>query len=162
MRYSRLCSVLALAIMPLLAGCGGGSNSAGPTAVPATGTPSAAPTSLAPSTAAPGPGCRPATTDGNGGPYPASASSDCTGKKLVEVDMVSDPQTTGGFSPSNITISAGTTVKFVWKSGGHNLSPWHAGIEDVGFTFSKTFESAGDYPYQCQVHPGQNGIIHVK
>jgi plastocyanin len=81
---------------------------------------------------------------------------------MVEVDIVSDPKTTGGFSPSNITISAGTTVTWVWKSGGHNLAPFHTSIEDTGYRFSKTFASPGDYPYQCQVHPGQNGVVHVQ
>jgi plastocyanin len=106
--------------------------------------------------------CVPAATDGNGGPYPAASSSNCTGKKFVEVDVVDDPKTVGGFSPSNITVSAGTSVKFVWKSSGHNLSPFHNGIEASGFTFSRVFDKRGDYPYSCQVHPGQNGVVHVK
>jgi plastocyanin len=67
----------------------------------------------------------------------------------------------GGFSPSNITVSRGTTVRFVWKSSGHNLSPFHTQIEAEGYVFSKTFDVAGRYAYSCQVHPGQNGVITV-
>jgi plastocyanin len=80
----------------------------------------------------------------------------------VEVDVIADPKTTGGFSPSNITISAGTTVTWVWKAGGNNLAPFHTAIEDAGYRFSKTFTTPGDYPYQCQLHPGQNGVVHVQ
>jgi plastocyanin len=75
---------------------------------------------------------------------------------------VDDPQTTGGFAPSNITISVGTTVRFVWKSSGHNLSPFHDDIEAAGYVISKQFNAPGVYSYSCQVHPGQNGVVHVQ
>jgi plastocyanin len=140
-------AVLTLIALPLLAGCGGGSGSAG-----------RAPTPTPP---AHSPGCVPDPGDGRGGPYPSSVTSLCTGAKLVEVDVIADLKLGGGFSPSNITISAGTTVLFVWKSGGHNLHPFHDQIEDGGFTFRKTFSRPGAYAYDCQIHPGQNGIIHV-
>ncbi len=141
----RALAVLLLGSLPLLAGCGGSAGSAtpAPTAVPR------------------GARCVPAATDGQGGPYPASSSSQCTGAKLVEVDVVSDPKLGGGFSPSNITINAGTTVLFVWKSGGHNLHPFHDQIEDGGYTLRRAFPKRGDYPYECQIHPGQYGMIHV-
>jgi len=152
MRYDvirrRAIAALALGLIPLLAGCGGGSS---------------APAAPAPtSTAAPRPpGCAPANTDGQGGPYPAAVSSRCTGLRQVEVDVISDPKIGGGFSPSNITISAGTTVLFVWKSGGHNLHPFQDQIQDTGYTLRRNFPTKGDYSYECQIHPGQNGIIHV-
>jgi plastocyanin len=145
------CCCLAL----FLAGCGGGGSASPP---PPTATPGAIQTPLAP----PGAGCTAATTDGNGGPYPAATSSICTGQKAVEVDVIADPKTTGGFSPSNITISAGATVTWVWKAGGANLAPFHTAIEDVGFRFSKTFATPGTYPYQCQLNAGQLGIVHVQ
>jgi plastocyanin len=89
-------------------------------------------------------------------------SSNCTNKKIVDVDVIDDPKTIGGFSPSNVTVSAGTTVKFVWKSSGHNLNPFHTGIEASGYVFSKLFDKPGQYAYNCQVHPGQNGVVYVK
>lgn len=142
----RVLGVLALGAMLLLAGCGGGSS--GQASPPPTTVPHPA-------------GCVPAATDGQGGPYPAASSSSCTGVKLVEVDVVPDPKIGGGFSPSNITISAGTTVLFVWKSGGHNLHPFQDQIQDSGYTLRHTFVKRGDYPYECQIHPGQYGIVHV-
>ena len=149
-RVTLLCFAAVFAIA--LAGCGGSS-------------PSAAPPTIAPSatsgTAALG-GCVPSSTDGNGGPYPAAISGDCTRRRTVEVDIVSDPKTIGGFSPSNIKVSVGTVVEFVWKSSGHNLSPFHTGIEDTGYVFRKTFNAPGEFDYACQVHPGQNGVIFVR
>lgn len=143
----RAIAALTLGLIPLLAGCGGSS-------APAASRPTA--------TVAPRPpGCVPANTDGQGGPYPAAVSSRCTGLRQVEVDVISDPKIGGGFSPSNITISAGTTVLFVWKSGGHNLHPFQDQIQDTGYTLRRSFPTKGDYSYECQIHPGQNGIIHV-
>jgi plastocyanin len=151
--------VLCLAAVPLmatLAGCGGSSDNAGQAApqTPAGQTPTPFPS--------PVPGCVAAATDGHGGPYPAAVSSDCRGHKSVEVDIVNDPKMVGGFSPSNVTISPGTVVEFVWKSSGHNLSPFHTEIEDTGFIYRKTFDHAGVYTYSCQVHPGQNGVVFVR
>jgi len=154
MHFRRLLAGLFLCMTPFLAGCGSSSSSGAP---PPTATPGMTPV-RAPTSG----GCLPAKTDGNGGPYPAAISSSCTGMKAVEVDIVSDPKITGGFAPSNITISRGTTVTWVWKSGGHNLAPFHTAIEDTGFRYSQTFTTRGDYQYQCQVHPGQYGIVHVK
>jgi plastocyanin len=135
-----------------LAGCGSSSDIATPTAnVPSA---TAGTAVLA--------GCAPASTDGSGGPYPAAASSDCTRRKTVEVDIVDDPKTIGGFSPSNVKVSPGTVVVFVWKSSGHNLSPFHTDIEDTGFIYRKTFDKTGEYDFNCQVHPGQNGVIFVR
>jgi len=163
MTGSPIASAFALGMCALLAGCGGsGSSSPPPTVAPTATAMTVVPSPTANTGSASGPGCLPATTDSNGGPYPAATSSDCTGNKTVEVDIVPDPKLNGGFSPSNITIAKGTTVTWVWKSGGHNLHPFHDGIEDMGFKISKTFDTAGAYPYACQVHPGQSGIVHVR
>lgn len=152
----RMFLVLCCCCMALfLAGCGGSSTASPPSP---TATPVATQTPLALVTG----GCTAATTDGNGGPYPAATSSSCTGQKAVEVDVIADPKTTGGFSPSNITISTGTTVTWIWKAGGANLAPFHTTIEDVGYRFSKTFTTPGTYPYECQLNAGQLGIVHVR
>ncbi|MGH2410545.1 MAG: hypothetical protein ACRDGS_09275, partial [Chloroflexota bacterium] len=131
MRYvlirRHLLATLALGLIPLLAGCGSGSSAP------------AAPAVLTPTAVLRSPGCAPANTDGQGGPYPAAVSSRCTGLRQVEVDVITDPKLGGGFSPSNITISAGTTVIFVWKSGGHNLHPWQDQIQDTGYTLRRNF-----------------------
>ena len=139
----------AASILVSLAGCGSSSS----TTAPAQTAPAASTitTGLAPAA-----DCVPAPTDGHGGPYPAAVSSECSRRKTVEVDIVNDPKTVGGFSPSNVTVSPGTVVDFVWKSSGHNLSPFHDQIEDTGYVYRRTFNRAGEYDYSCQIHSGQN------
>lgn len=61
-----------------------------------------------------------------------------------------------------LTVSAGTTVTWVWKSGGHNIdvgsqpngANWdgHDAIEDAGFTYQHTFDVQGTYHYWCDPH----------
>ncbi len=69
-------------------------------------------------------------------------------------------QQTGG---STTTITAGTTVQWVWVSGLHSTTSgtcgtvctpdgvWDSGIGS-GMTFSHTFNQAGTFPYFCKVH----------
>ena len=78
------------------------------------------------------------------------------------------------FSPASLTVTAGTTVTWVWKGDGHALdsgtgcSPDSAfssgGIKNTGFTMTHTFNTAGTYPFFCGVHCGSNmkGTITVQ
>lgn len=72
------------------------------------------------------------------------------------------------FEPAEVQISPGDTIRWVWESGGHNVSPesgdWgHQPIENQGFTYEHTFESAGENPYVCTPHAsaGMEGVIMV-
>lgn len=61
-----------------------------------------------------------------------------------------------------LTVEAGATVTWVWRSNTHNIvvdsqpegADWsgHEPIEDAGFTFEYTFEVPGEYHYFCQPH----------
>lgn len=95
------------------------------------------------------------------------------GTKVVEVgpggDFVFSPGT-----DAPLEISTGTTVRFVWKSGGHNVhvdsqpdgAGWegHASVEDAGFEFEHTFGVAGEYHYWCEPHrsAGMVGDVTVE
>ena len=64
---------------------------------------------------------------------------------------------------STTTITAGTTVQWVWVSGFHSTTSgtcgtvctadgiWDSGAGG-GMTFSHTFNQAGTFPYFCTVH----------
>ncbi len=78
------------------------------------------------------------------------------------------------FSPSNVTVSPGDTVTWVWQEGPHSSTSeatsgpevWDSGILGPGANFAHTFQSAGDHPYYCVVHsfPGgtmMNGLVRV-
>ena len=77
------------------------------------------------------------------------------------------------FIPTGCWIDPGTTVTFEWVTGGHNVvyesTPsgasvsGHEPIEDEGFTFETTYETAGIYKYFCDPHRqlGMLGAIAV-
>lgn len=72
------------------------------------------------------------------------------------------------YEPAEVQIETGGTVRWVWESGGHNVSPeegdWgHEPLEDQGFTYEHTFEQAGEYPYVCTPHAsaGMEGTVIV-
>src|SRR4051812_15338965 len=67
------------------------------------------------------------------------------------------------FSPSSVTIHPGDQVRWTFGSGGHSTtsgSPgqpngiWDSGIRNQGATFTRTFNSAGTFPYYCVPHGG--------
>ncbi len=76
------------------------------------------------------------------------------------------------FSPNELTISAGDTVKFV----NGELPPHNMVVKDHpelshtdlafmgGESFEVTFPESGDYEFQCDPHAGagMTGIIHVQ
>src|SRR6266403_2062728 len=89
-----------------------------------------------------------------GYPKPASATT---------VDVTVGPSGNLVFSPSSVTIHPGDQVKWTWSSSGHSTtsgSPglpngiWDSGIHNAGATFTRTFNSAGTFPYYCTPHGG--------
>jgi LPXTG-motif cell wall-anchored protein len=71
------------------------------------------------------------------------------------------------FSPATVTIQVGDTV--VWTNNGaqpHTSTSdsgiWDSGIVNAGGSFSRTFSSAGSFPYHCNVHPIMTGTVVVQ
>lgn len=71
------------------------------------------------------------------------------------------------FSPTSITVSAGSTVH--WKNldgEPHTVSgieaPFRSGALDQNDTFTFTFSKPGTYRYACSIHPQMVGTITVK
>ena len=80
------------------------------------------------------------------------------------------------FEPAELTITPGTTVRWVWDSNNHNVVPqsqpegesWGGeGSEgttfDSGHEYTHTFETLGTYEYVCTPHAsaGMEGSIEV-
>jgi plastocyanin len=81
------------------------------------------------------------------------------------------------FSPNDVTINAGDTVRWTWMTGGHSTTsttapggctaggadPWDSMVQNVGFIFDHPFNTAGDYSYKCIPHCGMGmvGIVRV-
>jgi len=102
----------------------------------------------------------------------AAAQQSPSGGPSVEVDLVDYEFDPGTNSP--LTIPPGTTVKFVWKTGGHNIhvdsqpsgANWQGNesIENAGYSTSFTFTVEGTYHFWCVPHKslGMVGDIQVK
>lgn len=68
------------------------------------------------------------------------------------------------FQPVDLSVSAGDTVTWEWQGNiPHNVKGdgFESEIQDEG-TFNHTFDSAGEYAYECTVHPGMEGTITVQ
>ena len=87
-------------------------------------------------------------------PKPASATT---------FDVTVGPNFELVFSPSSVTIHPGDQVRWTFSSSGHSTtsgSPgqpngiWDSGIRNQGATFTRTFNSAGTFPYYCVPHGG--------
>lgn len=75
------------------------------------------------------------------------------------------------FSPSSVSINRGDTV--LWKNNGYvghdvygtrpsaYFKSGPPGGMGNGDTYSKTFKSAGSFPYVCRVHSGMEGRVVV-
>lgn len=86
------------------------------------------------------------------------------------------------FSPQTLTIPVGATVTWIWASSGHNVVSGTGGTADnkfcspndtscastptsnAGTMYSRTFTSAGSFPYFCKPHvlSGMTGTIIVQ
>src|SRR5215472_8772047 len=72
------------------------------------------------------------------------------------------------FDPASVTITTGDQVKWTWDSNFHSTksgSPgmpsnlWDSGIQNTGATFTRTFNTAGTFPYYCITHGGCCGMV---
>ena len=106
--------------------------------------------------------------DSEGSSEPEPTENDSQAQRVVI-----GPDGQLGYEPEMLRIEPGTTVEFVWDSGGHNLVPvaqpedasWE-GVEDLhsaGFTYQHTFEVPGTYEFVCEPHEVAipNGVIEV-
>jgi plastocyanin len=71
------------------------------------------------------------------------------------------------FSPSSITVSINTTVKWTNKdSMAHTVTAddgtFDSGTVSAGGTYSHTFTKAGTFGYHCAIHSGMTGTVIVQ
>lgn len=74
------------------------------------------------------------------------------------------------FDPADVTISPGTTIRWVAQAGGHTVTPdghsqWSEAVfTAAGQTFEVTFNSTGTFNYYCDPHRslGMTGVIRVQ
>lgn len=74
------------------------------------------------------------------------------------------------FSPSSITVSVGATVTWAnndtldhtVSSTGASPVSFDSGIVPPGYTYTRTFDTAGTYTYKCNLHPDMTGTVIVQ
>jgi plastocyanin len=71
------------------------------------------------------------------------------------------------YAPNPITVSIGGSVTWTnndsttHTSTGNNAT-WDSGPIPPGANFSRTFATAGSFPYHCAIHPGMVGTVTVQ
>jgi plastocyanin len=106
----------------------------------------------------PGPETSPQAT-ADPGSTPASISTSTSGEAEVDIEDFA-------FSPANLTIAPGTTVKWSNKdSATHKVladdGTWGSASLAKGEDFFFTFTTAGVYAYHCGFHASMKGTITV-
>ena len=72
------------------------------------------------------------------------------------------------FSPDNLTILVGDTVRFRWNNGSHNTvstivpegaATWNSPLNSGNQSYDYEITVAGNYEYRCTFHSGQDGVF---
>lgn len=100
----------------------------------------------------------------------AAAGGGGGGGGTVTVDVVNYAYRPGTDKP--LYVKPGTTVKWVWKSDGHNIivdqkpdgSSWEgvSALKNTGFTHTHTFETKGKYHYFCEPHKSMGMVADLE
>lgn len=89
----------------------------------------------------------------------------------IEGEVVDIALSGTSFSPDDVTITPGTTVRWTNEDGQtHTVTPdgnneWsEVTLDEVGETFTHTFEDVGTFDYYCTPHrdQGMTGVIRVE
>jgi plastocyanin len=75
--------------------------------------------------------------------------------------------TTTAFGTNPLTIAVGTTISWLNSDSTTHTSiadggTWNSGNIAPGARYNRTFQSAGQFTYHCQIHPGMTGTIVVQ
>jgi len=99
----------------------------------------------------------------------SSPSTPDTGGSGTPVSIVANSSnlTTTAYSPNPISISVGGTVTWtnndvVAHTATADDGSWNSGSVAAGGRFSRTFPTAGTFPYHCTIHPGMIGTVSVR
>src|SRR5688572_11715892 len=106
-----------------------------------------------------------ATDATQAGPPPAEETGNPPGNQ-PSANIVTTPGTT--FSPSAITIGQGAAVTWQIAGNTHNVTfgsakPTGGDVPNLssGNSATRTFPTAGTYPYDCTLHSGMSGTVIV-
>ncbi len=89
------------------------------------------------------------------------------GGSTVSIVVGASTLTTTAFSPNPINVSPGTTITWrnddtVTHTSTSTTGVWDSGSLAPNASFSRTFPSAGTFPYLCTIHPNMVGTVNVQ
>jgi len=89
------------------------------------------------------------------------------GSTTVTIQSGASVLTTTAFGTNPINVPVGTTIS--WLNGDSTThtstadgGAWSSGDIAPGARFNMTFQSAGQFTYHCQIHPGMIGSVVVQ
>ncbi len=107
-------------------------------------------------------------------PLAASVLAACTQDPVEAAESNVAGVTIGqnDFSPQQITVKVGQSVRWTWAGGSHNVvfgtgckqnDVYRSGAPQLGGSVDKKFDTAGTFPYFCEVHcsGGGNAVAQV-
>lgn len=87
----------------------------------------------------------------------------CSGTPPANVVVIRD----FSFTPAEARVSPGSTV--IWANCGDqahtstsDAGVWDSQLISPGFTYSRTFDQAGSFPYHCEPHPFMTATVVVE
>lgn len=100
---------------------------------------------------------------------PSTPSTPSPGGGGTPVTIVSGASlmTTTAYAPNPITVAVGGSVTWTNNDNtSHNATAndgsWNSGNMAPGATFTRSFPTAGSFPYHCTIHPGMVGTVVVQ
>jgi plastocyanin len=85
---------------------------------------------------------------------------------VVSIVSGSSNLTTTAYSPNPVSVSVGGTVTWMNNDNTAHTSTangvFDSGNIAPGASFSRTFTTAGSFPYHCSLHPGMVGTVNVQ
>jgi plastocyanin len=102
-------------------------------------------------------------------PTPAPAPAPAPGPTSASVTIPVGAASLGNkaYAPPELDVAVGTTVTWTnTDSISHTTTSdaigWNSGIVGAGRQFSFAFQTAGTFPYHCDIHPGMVGKVVVR
>jgi plastocyanin len=87
--------------------------------------------------------------------------------QVANATVTATPQL--AFTPSQVVLSQGGTVTFVFGSVGHNIyfdndpagAPANIPGANADTSVARVFAAIGVYSFNCHIHPGMRGTVTV-
>ena len=96
-----------------------------------------------------------------------SSPSPSAGGTPVSIVSGASILTATAFAPNPITVGLGGSVTWTNRDNTTHTATatdggWNSGNIAPGGTFTRTFPTAGSFPYHCTLHPGMVGTVVVQ